>query len=234
MRLANASLYPSTFAFYFSFFHQLPASLPTYRFHPFETTIGPSWLRNFLSDKSCTSPIHKDIWASILIPRELFIGTLNPKAYKCIAEPYCPAQFARQFGLTQGVPIPLCSNTKLSLTRRELKVRKSRLEEATFKFIDDLVNFEYTPFIPQGTVLKRYQNWLETNMVIYLAISPQNLLTVLDVAKPKGAGIVAAFPVSVAAHATTQSVPAASIPPRVTRASSKKGIYPCLFSFCLF
>ena len=91
IRIANASLYPSTFAFYFSFFHQLPASLPTYCFRPFEPSIGPSWLRNFLSDQSCTSLIHQDIWASILIPRELFIGTLNPKAYKCIAEPYYPA-----------------------------------------------------------------------------------------------------------------------------------------------
>ena len=69
-------------------------------------------------------------------------------------------------------------------------------------------------------------------MEIYLAISPQDLLMVLDVAKPKGAGIVTSSTVSVAVHATTQTTPAASTPPRVTRAASKKGICPCLFSFC--
>ena len=147
MRLANASLYPSTFAFYFSFFHQLLVSPPSYCFCPFDLiTIGPLWLKNFLSDRLCALPAHKDIWASILISRELFIGTLNPRAYKCIAEPYCPAQFARQFGFSQGVPIPLCSNTNLSLTTRDLKVRRSRLEEATSKFIQDLIDFEYIHF----------------------------------------------------------------------------------------
>ena len=100
--------------------------------------------------------------------------------------------------------------------------------------MDDLVNFEYTPFIPQGTVLKRYQNWWVTNMEIYLVIPPLNLLTVLDVTKPKGAGIVTSSTVSAVAQATAQSAPPASISPRVTRAASKKGIYPCPFSFCLF
>ncbi|KAF5931547.1 hypothetical protein HYC85_027718 [Camellia sinensis] len=158
------------------------------------------------------------MWASLLIPRELFIGTTNPRAYKCIAEPYCPAQFARQFGFTQGVPIPLCSNTNLTLTKRDLKVRKSRLEEATFKFMDDLATFEYIPFIPQGTFLKRYQSWWVSNMEVYLAISPQNLLEVLDVPKPKGAEITTSSIVP----STTQFIPATSTPLRVTRAVSKK------------
>ena len=186
MRLANASLYPSTFAFYFFFFHQLPASLPSYNFRPFEpTTIGPSWLKNFLSDRFYSSPYHKNIWASILIPRELFFVTMNLIAYKCIAEPYCPAQFARQFGFSQGVPIPLCINTDLSLTSRDLKVRRSKLEETTSKFVQDLSEFEYISFIPQGNLLKRCQNWWVTNMEGHLAITPQDLLMVLDVPHPK-------------------------------------------------
>ena len=50
MRLANASLNPFTFAFYFSFYHQLSASPLFYFFRPFEpTTIGPLWMKNFLS-----------------------------------------------------------------------------------------------------------------------------------------------------------------------------------------
>jgi len=229
IKLANASLYPATFAFYFSFFHQLPAALPDHRFRPFEASIGPTWLNHFLSDRLCALPIHKDMWASLLIPRELFIGTTNPRAYKCIAEPYCPTQFARQFGLTQGVPIPLCSNTNLSLTKRDLKVRKSRLEEATFKFMDDLASFEFIPFSPHGPALKRYQNWWVSNMEVYLAISSQNLLEVLDVPKPKEAETVISSTIPITVTATTQFTSAASIPPRVTRS-----MYPFLLFSNLF
>ena len=79
-------------------------------------------------------------------------------------------------------------------------------------------------------------------MEVYLAIAPQDLLMVLDVpqSKPKGAGVATSFIVlttSVPVPATTQSTFAASTLPRVTRAASKKGIYPCFFSFlsfCLF
>ncbi|XP_028084014.1 histone H3.v1-like [Camellia sinensis] len=62
-------------------------------------------------------------------------------------------------------------------------------------------------------MLKRYHNWWATNMEVYLAISPQDLLMVLDVPKPQGAGIVAsstALTNSVLMPATTQSAPTAS------------------------
>ncbi|XP_028098862.1 mucin-5AC-like [Camellia sinensis] len=64
-------------------------------------------------------------------------------------------------------------------------------------------------------------------MEVYLAIAPQGLLMVLDVpqSKPKGAGVATsstALTTSVPVPATTQSTPAASTPPRVTRAASKK------------
>lgn len=160
MKLANVSLYPSNFAFYFSFFHQFPASPSSHSFRLFESiNIGPFWLRTFLSDRSCSQPQYKNMWASILIPRELFIGTMKPRAYKCITEHYCPAQFAGQFGFSQRIPIPLCSQTNLSLTSKDLKVRRSRLEEATSKFIQDFINFEHFPFIPQSNILKMCQNW---------------------------------------------------------------------------
>lgn len=96
IKCTRVSLYPSTFAFYFSFFHQLPAFPFSHTFfYPFEANISPAWLRTFLADRNYSQPQHRDMWASILTPKELFIGTLNPKAYKCIAEAYCPAQFAK-------------------------------------------------------------------------------------------------------------------------------------------
>ena len=64
-------------------------------------------------------------------------------------------------------------------------------------------------------------------MEVYLAISPQNLLKVLDVPKPKGTGTVTSFTVPL----PTQSIPAASTLLKVTRAASKKGIYLCFLSF---
>ncbi|XP_028078197.1 uncharacterized protein LOC114280063 isoform X2 [Camellia sinensis] len=155
------------------------------------------------------------MWASILIQRELFIGTLNPRAYKCISEAYCPSQCARQFGLIQGIPVPLCSLSNSDLATRELKVPKTRLNEATFKLITDLDEFEFFPFIPQGVALKRYQNWWIANMEVHLVMYPKDLLKGLDVpsVKPKETGITIASIIA----------PAASSPPlRVTRAISKK------------
>lgn len=76
-------------------------------------------------------------------------------------------------------------------------------------------------------------------MEVYLAITPQDLLMAQDVpqSKPKGAGVVTsstALTTSIPVPTTIQSTPVASTPPRVTRATLKKSIYPCFFSFCLF
>ena len=65
-------------------------------------------------------------------------------------------------------------------------------------------------------------------MEVHLAIPPQDLLTVLDVPKSKGAGAATSSTV------LTTPVPVAASTPRVTRATSKKGIYSHLFSFTFF
>ncbi|GMP25591.1 hypothetical protein CsSME_00002388 [Camellia sinensis var. sinensis] len=76
-KYAKVSLHPSNFAYYFTFFHQLPASPPSHTFLcPFEANVGPTWLKTFLADENYSQ--HRDMWASILTPRELFIGTLHP------------------------------------------------------------------------------------------------------------------------------------------------------------
>ncbi|GMP68244.1 hypothetical protein CsSME_00027919 [Camellia sinensis var. sinensis] len=160
------------------------------------------------------------MWSSILIPRKLFIGTLNPRVYKCISEAYYPSQYGRQFGLTQGIPIPLCSLSNLDLTTRELKVPKTRLDEANLKLIEDLEEFEFISFIPQGKALKRFQVWWTANMEVHLAIAPKDLLKGLDMpsqVKPKETGIIIT---STVAPATS------SPPPRVTRATLKKETTP--------
>ncbi|GMP83389.1 hypothetical protein CsSME_00037319 [Camellia sinensis var. sinensis] len=160
------------------------------------------------------------MWASILLSRELFIGTLNPRAYKCISEVYCPSQFARQFGLTQGIPIPLCSLSNVHLTARDLRVPKIKLEQATFKLLKDLSEFKFTPFIPSGLALKRFQNWWTANMEVHLAIHPHDLLIGLGVpSKAKPTAVEDIPSLSTAA----KIVPAALPPPaRVTRAALKK------------
>ncbi|GMP34699.1 hypothetical protein CsSME_00007464 [Camellia sinensis var. sinensis] len=160
------------------------------------------------------------MWASILLPREFFIGTLNPRAYKCTSKVYSPSQFARQFGLTQGIPIPLFSLSNIHLTTRDLKVPKSKLEKATVKLLSDLSEFEFTPFLPSGSVLKRFQNWWTINMEVHLAIHSHDLLIGLGVpskVKPKEIGTISS------PSAATKATPAVSPPPsRVTRTTSKK------------
>ncbi|XP_028075615.1 uncharacterized protein LOC114277862 [Camellia sinensis] len=62
-------------------------------------------------------------------------------------------------------------------------------------------------------------------MEVYLAIPPQDLLMVLDVPKPKGAGIVTsstALTTQIPVLATPQSAPTAPTPSRITPASSRK------------
>ncbi|GMP85349.1 hypothetical protein CsSME_00038544 [Camellia sinensis var. sinensis] len=165
------------------------------------------------------------MWASILFRGELFIGTLNPRAYKCIFEAYCPSQFATKFGLTQGIPVHLCSLSNSDLAIEELKVSKTKFDEATLILITDLDEFEFSHFIPQGNALKRYQNWWTTNMKAHLAISPKDLLKGLDVSsqvQPKETGIIIT---SFTAPTTPIPAPSASSPPpRITRATLKKGI----------
>ena len=65
-------------------------------------------------------------------------------------------------------------------------------------------------------------------MEVHLAIPPQDLLTVFEVPKPKGAGAATSSTV------LTTPVPVSASTPRVTRATSKKGIYSHLFSFTFF
>nr|GMD41512.1 uncharacterized protein LOC109181345 [Ipomoea batatas] len=114
--LAKGVLRAKTFNQCFTFFLTC-SSRPPSQFTPFSSgTYGPEWFKKSLHPK-----FHKllhskevnDIWASYLLPRDLHYsllvdGSPNCKCIcKCTLEHYNPNQFARQFGMTQAVPLPL-------------------------------------------------------------------------------------------------------------------------------
>nr|GMD41509.1 uncharacterized protein LOC109181345 [Ipomoea batatas] len=114
--LAKGVLRAKTFNQCFTFFLTC-SSRPPSQFTPFSSgTYGPEWFKKSLHPK-----FHKllhskevnDIWASYLLPRDLHYsllvdGSPNCKCKcKCTLEHYNPNQFARQFGMTQAVPLPL-------------------------------------------------------------------------------------------------------------------------------
>lgn len=222
-KYARIALYPASFAYYFTFFYQLPISPSASFFCPFEANRGPTWLQSFLADKECSTSPHKDMWASILLPRELFIGTLNPRAYKCISEVYCPSQFARQFGLSQGIPVPLCSLSNVHLTARDLRIPKSKPEAAVLRLLKELSEFQFIPFRPFGSVLKRFKNWWTANMEVRLSAHPHDLLVGLGLpSKDKSTTAQNTSPPPEVVTTTPATLP---LPARVTRAASKKGEY---------
>lgn len=110
--LAKGVLRAKTFNQCFTFFLTCSSRTPS-QFTPFSSgTYGPEWFKRSL-DRKFHKPLSKelnDIWASYLLPRDLHYSLLvdgSPNC-KCKVEHYNPNQFARQFGMTQAVPLPLC------------------------------------------------------------------------------------------------------------------------------
>ncbi|KAE9454988.1 hypothetical protein C3L33_13110, partial [Rhododendron williamsianum] len=85
---------------------------------PFSAPIGPSWLFDILVDKQGKSSTALQAWSNILTSREIFISSSNPSKSLAHAEVYCPAQFARQLGFVQGIPIPYCGFANISMSER--------------------------------------------------------------------------------------------------------------------
>lgn len=80
--------------------------------------IGPPWLFRILTDKQGKSTTALQAWSNILIGREIFISSSNTSKSVAHAEVYCPAKFARQLGIVQGIPIPYCGLANISLFER--------------------------------------------------------------------------------------------------------------------
>ncbi|RAL51687.1 hypothetical protein DM860_010405 [Cuscuta australis] len=102
--LAKSVLKPQTFNHYFEFFLACPSRTPA-QFAPFSRgTCGPEWFKKSVDAASRSLPWSElnEIWASYLLPRDLHCSLLG----RARSERYSPNQFARQFGLTQGVPLP--------------------------------------------------------------------------------------------------------------------------------
>ncbi|VFQ75065.1 unnamed protein product [Cuscuta campestris] len=102
--LAKSVLRPQTFNHYFEFFLACPSRTPA-QFAPFSRgTCGPEWFKKSVDPALRSLPWSElnEIWANYLLPRDLHCTLLG----RARSERYSPNQFARQFGLTQGVPLP--------------------------------------------------------------------------------------------------------------------------------
>lgn len=82
---------------------------------PFFVSIGPPWLLNILADKGGKSSTALQAWGNIFTCREIYISSAKSKGH---VEVYCPAQFARQLGLVQDIPVLFCGSTNISLSER--------------------------------------------------------------------------------------------------------------------
>ncbi|KAI8559972.1 hypothetical protein RHMOL_Rhmol04G0218400 [Rhododendron molle] len=105
-----------TLVYYLCFFSGLPSDreLPS----PILAPIGPSWAFDILIDKQGKSSRALQAWSNILTCREIFISSSNPSKSMAHVEVYCPAQFARQLGLVQGIPIPYCGSANIFMSER--------------------------------------------------------------------------------------------------------------------
>ncbi|GMP35633.1 hypothetical protein CsSME_00008002 [Camellia sinensis var. sinensis] len=113
---------PKTFEECFTFFYSECVSRTPIQYTPFSSrTRGPDW---FLARPGLAPPEaweeHTELWASYLIARE-YTSTwlLIIHLPKCGVEYYAPNQLARQFGLTQFIPIPPYQLVNRLLVRRE-------------------------------------------------------------------------------------------------------------------
>lgn len=80
---------------------------------PFFVHIGPKWLFDIVTDKKGKSSTAFQAWSNILTGREIYISSAKSAAH---VEVYCLAQFARQLGFVQAIPIPYCGSANLSLS----------------------------------------------------------------------------------------------------------------------
>lgn len=116
---------PLSLAAYLQYFLNMREDKEETEFRPFtDWSIGPSWIKDMMEDRGMDS--YAGAWGSILLPREIFIGGIVGGCKQTHAETYCPAQFARQFGMVQAIPCPYPGEVNVPLYVRK-KVDKNVL-----------------------------------------------------------------------------------------------------------
>ncbi|KAH0753625.1 hypothetical protein KY290_023895 [Solanum tuberosum] len=156
--LAQGKLKQNSFRECFKFFYSCSSISPN-QFTPY----SPGWLQlaeHIPSNKLALD----DIWSNFLIPRDLQYGLAigNSSVGKAGVEYYSPNQFARQFGLTQTVPLPPHQSVNASPLERIVFNSESGIREVDSKFDQLKRNFSVVEFHPNPKCTPSFESWWST------------------------------------------------------------------------
>ncbi|KAH7835853.1 hypothetical protein Vadar_030502 [Vaccinium darrowii] len=134
-------------------------------FHPFtDWSIGPSWIKDMMENRGMDS--FADAWGSILLSREIFIGGIVGGCKQTHAETYCPAQFARQFGMVQAIPCPYPGEVNVPLYVRK-KVDKNILSHLNVEFRNFRATFKPFQFTMDSPMFTNFSRWWHNLIDLY-------------------------------------------------------------------
>ncbi|KAH7833520.1 hypothetical protein Vadar_007131 [Vaccinium darrowii] len=167
---------PLTLTGYLQYFHQLREDKEEKEFVPFQYWgIGPKWISRLMEQRGRSA--YHEAWASILLPREIIIGAYVGGCKQAHAEIYCPAQFARQFGLVQAIPCPYPGEINIDLTSRN-KIDKDQVAILNAEFKSSRTNFQ--PYLFTITVeppLPAFSKWWHNSIELYHESAPVKTFT---------------------------------------------------------
>jgi hypothetical protein len=157
---------PLTLVGYLQYFQQMREDKEEGDFVPFQNwNIGPKWMSRLMTQRG--SPNYREAWASILLPREIIIGAYVGGCRQAHAEIYCPAQFARQFGLVQAIPCPYPGEINVDLSTRN-KIDKDHVADLNAEFKNSRAQFQpYTFSIVLEPPLPSFSRWWHNSMELY-------------------------------------------------------------------
>ena len=121
---ASVSFNRMSFETCLQFFYTQPRDIHDDFFSPFiDARLLVPWVQDLISAQTL-SPTQSGAWLEILSAKEIFLGTFHANYKKCSSEIYCPAQFARQLGYFQHIPIPYFSRSNNPPTTRLTHIPK--------------------------------------------------------------------------------------------------------------
>lgn len=161
--LAQGKLKHKSFQECFKFFYSCSSRSPS-QFTPFFfRTLGPEWQRLSLHHHCITSSKQdlSDIWSSYLIARDLHYGLVLGNSIFCKAgvEYYSPNQFARQFGMTQAVPLPPYQSANTSSLGRIVFHSVNCIQEVDSKFVQLKKKFSAVHFDANPKCTPSFESW---------------------------------------------------------------------------
>ncbi|KAH7850597.1 hypothetical protein Vadar_000303 [Vaccinium darrowii] len=167
---------PFTLTGYLQYFHQLREDKEEREFVPFQYWgIGPKWISRLMEQRGRSA--YHEAWASILLLREIIIGAYVGGCKQAHAEIYCPAQFARQFGLVQAIPCPYPGEINIDLTSRN-KINKAQVAILNAEFKSSRTNFQpYLFAITIGPPLPAFSKWWHNSIDLYHESAPVKTFT---------------------------------------------------------